>query len=48
MTVLWRGLDAIKGFAGDNWMQARIEPEERDLIASTSLDLFELLGTVGP
>ena len=48
MTTLWRDLASIKAFAGDNWLQARIEPEERQLIASTSLEHFELLGTVGP
>ncbi len=48
MTMPWRDLDAIKAFAGDNWIEARIEPEERHLIAATSLEQFELLGTVGP
>ena len=48
MTMLWRDLEAIKVFAGDNWLVARVEPEEKDLIASTSLEHFELLGAVGP
>lgn len=48
MTMLWRDLDAIKGFAGEQWLDARIEPEEAHLIASTNLEHFELLGTTGP
>ena len=48
MTMLWRDLDAIKGFAGANWDQARIEPEEAHLIKETELEHFELLGTPGP
>ena len=48
MTMLWRDLDSIKAFTGDTWREARIEPEERDLIASASIEHFELLGAVGP
>lgn len=48
MTMLWRDLKAIKGFAGAAWDTARIEPKEADLIAATELTHYELLGTVGP
>lgn len=48
MTMLWRDLDAIKGFAGDGWEQARIEPGEAHLIQSNSVEHYELLGEVGP
>ena len=48
MTMLWRDQEAIKAFAGEDWTEARIEEDERHLIASTSLEHFELLGTVGP
>ena len=48
MTMLWQDLESIKSFAGENWLEARIEPEERHLIAATRLEHFELLGTVGP
>ncbi len=48
MTMLWRDLASIRAFAGDNWLEARIEPEERDLIVSASIEHFELLGAVGP
>lgn len=48
MTMLWRDLDAIKAFAGADWTQARIEPQEAHLIKSTSLEHFALLGSTGP
>ncbi|MCP5382131.1 MAG: antibiotic biosynthesis monooxygenase [Kordiimonadaceae bacterium] len=48
MTMLWRDLEAIKGFAGEEWAEARIESQEAHLIKSTRLDHFELLGTAGP
>lgn len=48
MTMLWRDIDSIKAFAGEDWLEARIEPEEEDLIASTTLEHFELLGETGP
>ncbi|WP_095011980.1 antibiotic biosynthesis monooxygenase family protein [Tsuneonella mangrovi] len=48
MTMLWRDLDALKGFAGNEWNTARIEPEEAHLIEATELEHFGLLGTTGP
>lgn len=48
MTMLWRDLDAIKGFAGEDWDHARVEPEEAHLIKDSELAHFELLGTTGP
>ena len=48
MTMLWRDLESIKGFAGSNWREARIEPGEAHLIKSTELEHFELLGSTGP
>lgn len=44
MTMLWRDLDAIKDFAGEDWAQARVEPEESHLLAASSVEHFELLG----
>ena len=48
MTMLWRDLESIKEFAGADWEEARIEPQEAHLIKSTKLDHFELLGPIGP
>lgn len=47
MTMVWKSVDAIKAFAGENWTQARIEPEEEHLIASTSVEHYDLLGAAG-
>jgi heme-degrading monooxygenase HmoA len=47
MTMVWESVDALKGFAGENWTQARIEPEEEHLIASTSVAHYDLIGTSG-
>ena len=48
MTMLWRDLEAVKAFAGEDWQAARIEPQEAHLIAGCSLEHYELLGTPGP
>ena len=47
MTMVWEYVDALKGFAGENWTQARIEPEEKHLIASTSVAHYDLIGASG-
>jgi heme-degrading monooxygenase HmoA len=47
MTMIWKDLDALRGFAGENWREARIEPEEAHLIESVSLKHFELIAASG-
>lgn len=47
MTMIWKDIDALKGFAGENWREARIEPEEAHLIKSVSLKHFELIAASG-
>ena len=47
MTMIWKDVDALKGFAGENWREARIEPEEAHLIESVSLKHFELIAASG-
>lgn len=47
MTMVWEDVEAIKGFAGDNWTEARIEPEEEHLIASTSVAHYDVMGASG-
>lgn len=47
MTMLWRDLESVKAFAGENWNEARVEPEEAHLISATQLEHFELLGAAG-
>ena len=47
MTMIWKDVDALKSFAGENWREARIEPEEVHLIESVSLKHFELMAASG-
>ena len=47
MTMIWKNLDALKSFAGENWREARIEPEEAHLIASNSVAHYELIAASG-
>jgi heme-degrading monooxygenase HmoA len=32
MTTTWESLDALKGFAGENWQEAVIDPREAPLL----------------
>ena len=43
VTMVWEDVQALKGFAGENWMEARIESEEEHLIASTSVEHYDLI-----
>jgi quinol monooxygenase YgiN len=47
MTMIWRDVEALTDFAGENWREARIEPEEKHLIESVSLKHFELMAANG-
>lgn len=40
---VWRDVEALRGFAGDDWTLAVIEPEERHLLATTSIAHYETL-----
>ena len=45
MTTIWRDLDALKGFTGDNWREAYIAPQEAPLIESASVEHYDLADT---
>jgi hypothetical protein len=47
MTMIWKDIHALKSFAGENWREARIEPEEAHLIEPVSLKHFELVAATG-
>ena len=44
MTMVWKDEAAIEAFVGGNWREARIDPEEKDLIASSSVEHYDLMG----
>jgi hypothetical protein len=47
MTMIWKDVGALKNFAGENWREARIEPEEEHLIASNSVTHYDLMAASG-
>ncbi|MHC4218777.1 MAG: antibiotic biosynthesis monooxygenase family protein [Planctomycetota bacterium] len=40
MITIWRDLDALKGFTGDNWTEAVIDPKEAPLVESAHVCHF--------
>jgi hypothetical protein len=42
MVMVWRDLAALKGFAGENWRQAVIHPDEAHLLKETHVHHYEL------
>jgi hypothetical protein len=45
MMMVWRDLDALKGFTGENWHQPVIHPDEVHLLKETHLYHYELAPT---
>lgn len=46
MTTVWRDLDALKAFAGDDWRTAVIHPDEAHLLKETYVHHY--YGTIRP
>lgn len=44
MVMVWKNLAAVKGFAGDDYQQAVIDPEEKDLLRETHVYHYDLAG----
>jgi hypothetical protein len=42
MVMVWRDLEALKGFAGENWREAVIHPDEAHLLKETHVHHYEL------
>lgn len=40
MITTWRDLDALKGFAGENWKEAVIDPREAPLLSSARVSHY--------
>ena len=43
MTTVWQDLDALKGFAGEHWQNAVIDPDEAHLLKETFVHHYEAL-----
>lgn len=41
MTTIWQDLDALKAFAGENWQNPYIDPDEADLIRDVVVHHYE-------
>lgn len=41
MTTVWKDLEALKGFAGENWHEAVIDPDEADLLCETFVHHYQ-------
>lgn len=41
MVMLWRDLDALKAFAGDDYASAHIHPDEADLVAERRVTHYQ-------
>jgi len=42
MVMVWRDLEALKGFTGENWQRAVIHPDEAHLLKETHVYHYEL------
>ena len=45
MVMVWRDLDALKGFTGENWQAAVIHSDEVDLLKETHVYHYDLAQT---
>jgi len=43
----WKDLDGLKGFTGEGWQEAVIDPAEKDLLAETFLHHYFVLDKSG-
>ena len=43
MVMVWRDVDALKAFAGDEWRQPHIHPDEAALVESRRLNHYTLV-----
>ena len=42
MVMVWKDVEALRGFAGENWQQAVIDPDEVHLLKATHLYHYDL------
>lgn len=41
--MVWRDLDALKGFVGENYASPHIDPAEAEIVASRSIRHYDLV-----
>lgn len=42
MVMVWRDLEALRAFVGEDWRSAHIHPDEAELVKERTLHHFEL------
>ncbi len=45
IVTIWRSLDDLKAFVGNNWTESLIPEPEKPLLDSTSVHHYEIFGT---
>ena len=45
MVMVWRDVDALQAFAGEDWREPHIHPDEAALVKERFLHHYELAGT---
>lgn len=40
---LWKDVESIRGFAGEKWQEAVIDPSEAEMLETTSISHYEVL-----
>jgi hypothetical protein len=40
--MVWRDLDALKAFVGEDWQRAHVHPDEEGIVKSRALHHYEL------
>ena len=43
MVMVWKDLDAMKAFVGDDWQSAHIHPDETELVRERTIHHYDLV-----
>lgn len=43
MVMVWRNVEALKAFAGEDWRKPHIHPDEAETVRDRSLHHYELV-----
>ena len=44
VVMVWESITALQNFAGDDWQEAHILPEENDMVISRELEHYDMMG----
>lgn len=43
IVMVWRDLDALKAFVGEDWQRAHVHPDEEGIVKARALDHYDLV-----